>query len=143
MSPWTALLESLHSALVDELIERHPEPKPTLGLPLRQREFGAPAESLKSLLVTQVAIGDNQGLACLALDSACLTELGIQPSTLWEALVKRAAVEFARRQLRPRFDKSAELGPGVKLPPGHLQPQRVIWIPFTLKDGRCFLGIGV
>ena len=46
MSPWTALLQSLHSALIDEVTDRHPEPKPELGFPKKQSQFQFPAPNV-------------------------------------------------------------------------------------------------
>ena len=69
MSPWTALLESLHSSLIDELTDRHPEPKPELGMPIRMNAFVAPSAELQTALVSLVVIQSQLGLAVLAFGS--------------------------------------------------------------------------
>ena len=64
MSPWTALLESLHSALIDEVTDRHPEPKPELGLPKRQSQFAFPSLEAPTTLWVNMSSAIQRGPPC-------------------------------------------------------------------------------
>lgn len=146
MSPWTALLESLHSALVDELTERHPEPKPELGMPQRHRELQLPTPGLVGALICEVSFTqeggpDIRGFALFAADPECSVKLKADSHKLWLALVKRAGGEFAFRGIKPRMSDAQELVT-AQLPAGFPVPSRVIWIPFKLNPGSCYLGVG-
>jgi len=146
MSPWTALLESLHSALVDELTERHPEPKPELGMPSRHRELVLPAAGMAGALICEVGFTqeggpDLRGFALFAADLECSAKLGADSRQLWQALIKRAGGEFAFRKIKPRLSDVKDLKTAA-LPTGFPTPTRVIWIPFKLNPGVCYLGVG-
>jgi hypothetical protein len=146
MSPWTAFLESLHSALIDELAERQEEPKPELGMPVRQRQFAFPSAELSAALVCEVTFsspaGDSVGFALIGADPTCAKKLKLDAQGIWDAIVKRAGSEFMRREIRPRFGSSTELRAPGALPPGFAVPGRVIWVPFKLNPGICYLGVG-
>ena len=140
MTPWTALLESFHSALIDELVERHPEPKPELGMPIRQRVFALPAEGLADLVACEAAFSEAKGCLFLALDSGCAGALNMTARGLWDSLLKRAGGELHRREVKPSLGMPLVLK--GELPKG-LEPARVVWIPFRLKTGTCYLGLAV
>ena len=146
MSPWTALLESLHSALIDELTERHPEPKPELGMPQRHRALAMPAADLPGALICEVSFaleagGETRGFALFAADPDCARKLKLDSRKLWDALIKRAGREFMFRNIKPRLGDIKEIQ-SAELPPGFATPSRVIWIPFRLNPGVCYLGVG-
>lgn len=146
MSPWTALLESLHSALIDELTERHPEPKPELGMPQRHRQLALPAPGLQGALICEASFaleagGETRGFALFAADAEAVLKLKLSSRKLWDALIKRAGREFMFRNIKPRLGDAKEL-PSAELPPGFATPARVIWIPFKLNPGTCYLGVG-
>jgi hypothetical protein len=146
MTPWTALLESLHSALIDELTERHPEPKPGLGVPLRQKEFAAPGPEIVHVLACQVSFDQGRGHAFLALDAKAAKILELNSQELWDSLIKRAGAEFSRRSIRPKLATPVHLMRSETLdtlpaPAWSHPPQRVVWIPFSLGEGKCFLGL--
>src|SRR4051812_31960997 len=108
MSPWTALLESLHSALIDEITERHPDPKPELGMPLRQSRFALPSAKVDAIILSEVSFDQSKGIALIATSTACLKTLKITNSDLWKALLKRAGSEFSRRQIQPKLGQVVE-----------------------------------
>ncbi|MGK5082718.1 hypothetical protein WDW37_05375 [Bdellovibrionota bacterium FG-1] len=147
MSPWTALLESLHSALIDELIQRHPEPKPELGMPIRQRELAFPASGLPDALLCSISFATGQseslGFALLGVDTDCRQKLGIAPQQLWDSLIRRAGQEFFYRGIKPRLGNPVEIQRDASplLPKGFPIPGRVIWVPFRLNPGVCYLGV--
>lgn len=143
MNPWTGFLESLHSALIDELTERHPEPKPELGLPLRQNRFAIPSVEIERILLAEVALGAAQGIALLASQESFHQKLKMTRDHLWEAMILRAKSEFARRGLQPKFSPIQELLATEAFPSSILKCSRVIWIPLGLPEGRCFFGVGV
>ena len=143
MSPWTAFLESLHSALLDELIERHPEPKPELGLPMRKSQFALPEPSATAIVLCEVEQADkSRGIGCIAMNSGCSNTLGIGPKALWDACMKRAGADFARREIRPRISQVVEVKNTIPLPKGFPEPTRVIWIPVRFPSGSCYFGMG-
>jgi hypothetical protein len=142
-NPWNAFLESLHSALIDELIERHPEPKPELGLPLRQNRFAIPATEVEQLLLTEVSFDSSKGVALLASPQTFTKALGCNHGKLWQAMVKRAGSEFARRQIQPKFAAIQEFKATDAFPPSTLHCARVIWIPLKIPAGSCYFGVGV
>lgn len=151
MSPWTALLESLHSALIDELTERHPEPKPELGMPQRHKQLAMPAPTALQVVICEVrfvlekpdAQGNPElrGFALLAADADCARKLKLDAEKLWEAILKRAGGEFMFRNIKPRLGSARALSE-PELPSGFAEPTRVIWIPFKLNPGTCYLGVG-
>ena len=156
MSPWTALLESLHSALIDELNARLPKLKPELGMPMRSRDLGLPSPELKALLAAEIIFvreeavaaaataggTESRGMVLLACDPECLAKLGIPTREMWDAILKRAGQEFMVRKIQPRVGHVTEIIPPIALPQGFAVPARVIWIPFRLNPGSCYLGVG-
>jgi hypothetical protein len=150
MSPWTALLESLHSSLIDELTERHPEPKPELGMPQRHRQLAMPAPGALRVAICEVSFvlaqptpagNETRGFALVALDEPCAGKLKLDALKLWDALIKRAGREFMFRGIQPRLGNPGLLAE-PSIPPGYAEPSRVIWIPFKLGPGTCYLGVG-
>jgi len=148
MNPWTALLESLHSAVVDELTERCPETKPGLGMPLRQREFAKPEPSVSSITIVRVDLASKEGLVILGLNDRCATSLGASIREVWNGIQKRSGREFEWRRIRPVFLQPVELvgspTTSFRLPEGCPIPARVIWIPFLVGGGggKFYLGVG-
>ena len=142
MSPWTALLESLHSALIDELVERHPDPKPELGLPLRQNRFAIPSPEVEQILLVEVGFAASQGIAALASQKGFMKAVSLEPSLLWQAMLHRAKAEFSRRQIQPKLSSAQQLQATAAFPPSTLRCSRVIWIPVRVPGGQCFFGVG-
>ena len=142
MSPWTSLLESLHSALIDEIAERHPEPKPELGMPMRQNRFALPGPLVESVLMVEVSFESSRGIALIASNSACLKSLRLTHQTLWASLLKRADSEFIRREIRPKMGQVVQFKATDPIPRQTLDFKRVIWIPIRIPAGDCFFGIG-
>lgn len=147
MNPWNQLLEAFHSALIDELTERHPEPKPELGLPRKQSQFAVPETGLIDTLAGVARFEDSSGIVILALDPAGLKALKLKPAaarTLWDALLARATREFKLRHIAPSLaEPKALVGDAQELPAGFPRPGRVIWFPFRVSGGRCYLGIAI
>jgi hypothetical protein len=143
MSPWTAFLESLHSALIDEVTDRHPEPKPELGLPLRQNRFALPAPELDELLLVDVSFSSSNGIALLASQKGFMKSLSLGSDALWNAMLKRAGTEFGRRSIQPQCSELQKFRSTDAFPSSTLKCARVIWIPIRLPGGQCFFGVGV
>ena len=143
MSPWTAFLESLHSALIDEITDRHPEPKPELGLPLRQNRFAVPSSEVEQLLLVEVACGASTGIALLASQAGFMKAISLTSQDLWNAMVLRAGAEFSRRGIQPNFSAVQKFQATDAFPSSTLRCARVIWIPIRLPGGQCFFGVGV
>jgi hypothetical protein len=143
-SPWTGLLESLHSALIDELIERHPEPKPELGLPVRQNRFAIPAIEIERLFLVEVDFGTSQGITLLASQDSFHQTIKLTREQLWKAMLHRAGPDFTRRNIQPKLSSPQELLVSTDaFPSSTLKCARVIWIPLGIPAGKCFLGVGV
>lgn len=138
MSPWTALLQSLHSALIDEVADRHPEPKPELGLPKKQSQFQFPAPNV---LWIKTSFPGTSGAVLIAYQPEFFKDLKINPLQFWELISKRAGSEFARRQISPGFGKPTEFKDTDVIPSELSVLPRIVWIPITLPAGSCWFGI--
>lgn len=143
MNVWTGVFQSVHSALIDELTERHPEPKPELGMPIREATYRIPDPGLTSILVSQVSVSEQDGVLLLASEPGFIKALKVPATGLWAAIMKRAAVEFERRRLAPKVAEPVTLMGSSPLPSGFPTLGRVVWIPFRIPAGRCHLGLGV
>ncbi len=143
MSLWTLLLESFHSALIDELNSRKPDSKPELGLPIRHAQLQSPSPLALNAIWVQV-FAEPSGAVFLACDEKQRAVLKIQSvDELWKTLVARAQREFEHRKIKPRFGAVQPLAADFAQPKGLLPLKRVIWIPIGLDGGKCFLGLGV
>lgn len=141
MNPWTALLESIHSAVIDELNERFPDIRPVLGLPSRCSEWKTLDPDVARYLVFDVEIQRQRGLAAVGL--APPLERKLKTEVFWEALIKRADSEFHRRGIQPRFGSGIVVAPQAPLPKSFTLPSRVIWIPIVVDGDPCVFGIGI
>ena len=141
MTPWTSLLESIHSALIDELTERHPKPKPELGMPVRKTDITLPDQRLESTLLISVEMDDSRGIVMLSFQNEFMKALHTDPQEFWRALGKRSGTEFARRNILPRFAKPELLEGALQVQDRAQTPLRVVWIPFKLPAGTCYLGL--
>ena len=137
----------MHSSLIDELTERHPLPKPELGIPMRHSHWQVPALASGTVVVCEVELsgakGGSKGLAFLTLEDSCAKKLKIDAKGLWDSLLRRAGGEFMHRGIKPLLDAPVELKPGDPLPAHFHQPTRVVWIPMKIDGSSCFLGMGV
>ncbi|OFZ52930.1 MAG: hypothetical protein A2428_02450 [Bdellovibrionales bacterium RIFOXYC1_FULL_54_43] len=130
---WNGFLEALHSAWIDELTERYPEPKPTLGMPIRAKGFVSPSEGVLESLAISVTLSASPGWVVLAGEPA------LDLRSIWTGVQRRAQAEFARRSISPAFGEPAFSAGGATFPPA----ARVIWIPIELgASKKCFLGFG-
>jgi hypothetical protein len=143
MNPWTGLFQSVHSALIDELTERHPEPKPELGMPIREASYRLPDPALTSILVAEVNLSSERGVLFLASEPGFSKALGLKAADFWDAILKRAGAEFSRREIRPVLSQPVTLLASSPLPARFPALGRVVWIPFRIPEGRCHLGLGV
>ncbi len=140
MNPWNALLESLHSALIDELVERVPEPKPELGLPSRQTGFSLPEPRISEVWSVQVELqGSGRGKILIGLSTGAAAAMGVSAEALFEAVWSRAQrCEFSRRGLQPVIQ------------PGRLQSRaddpevtRILGFPFRITQEPLWLAVGL
>ena len=144
MSQWNALLEALHSSLIDEINARLPDEKPILGMPRRMSNFALPSDKTAGFLASEVVLDERaKGAAFIAIEPGLSNGGGLGAEAeerLWSAVTKRAIPEFARRKIEPAFGPP-RMGK-VSLPPGIPAPRTLIWIPFGLIRGQVFLGVG-
>jgi hypothetical protein len=143
MSPWTALLQSLHSAVIDEVTDRHPEPKPELGLPKKQSAFQFPSAQASKLFWVKASFSESTGAVLIAFQEEFFQALGVSVAQFWELIAQRADGEFARRNIAPLFEKRAEFSSPAQTPDELVRLSKVVWIPIELPGGQCWLGIGV
>ena len=138
MSPLTALFEALHSAWIDELTELHPEPKPVLSLPQRFPDIRAPAQGLSDAIVIEVEVGDKKGVLLLAQDPGGARSLGKDAEGVWSAMKSRAASEFSRRDIRPKFMPIEKWNAEA---PSRYVASRVVWVGVELAHGRSYFAL--
>ena len=142
MSPWNLLLESLHSSLLDELLERVPQAKPELGLPRRDPGLLWPDPGVETLFAWKIELTGGRGFAFLGFDFEAQKRIQVEPVVFWESLLARAKkLEFPRRAIAPEFTDPKQIKAQKSI--DHPKPKMVIWIPFGLLPGRTYLGIGV
>lgn len=140
---WSSLLEALHSALIDEIVERFPDFRPELGMPLKQKSLTSPSPTILSGIACEIQFLDKKGAAFLALDFESIKTLKITEKILWDALLGRAHTEFIRRKIQPRFGNTVSFKKDFVMPEGFPELKQVIWIPIKIGGGGCYLGVGL
>lgn len=143
MKSWAALLESLHSALVDELIACFPGQKLELGMPIGKNSFELPSSSINRSVFSSFRVEAVSGLILLAFEGDPRKILGISGLALWEKVLKRAGSEFARRGIHPHIDPAWEHDHFTRLPENVSTPSRVVWTPFKITEFRIYFGMGL
>jgi hypothetical protein len=128
----------MHSALIDELIERFPRSKPVLGMPKQKLEWFTPSEGL-SLFSIGIE-GDPSGSVFIATSQEFQSRCKLGPDELWEGVEKRAGSELMRRKVQPRFSGKGKTESTDQTLTGLA---KMIWIPFEVEGASLFLGIGV
>ncbi len=143
MSPFTALFEGLHSAWIDELIERFPDPKPELGMPVRYSGLTPPLEpsALSCVLRADVELSERVGAVFLALTAEAEKKLGVGADALWTAMLTRAESEFARRSIQPKFLATESHFVNSWQKKAVKNMSRLVWVPVSLNGALCFLGL--
>jgi hypothetical protein len=151
MTPWTKLLEALHSSLIDEVNALLPDDKPELGLPQRMGEWKIPDGSISEVVLAIVEFDKaggaaTRGLVALALNPQAAQRLQLDSTEFWKRLLQRAATEFVRRDIRPRIQLHGVIRTNeanAALPAGIPTPGRLVWIPLRLPgSGAICLGLG-
>ncbi len=140
---WNSLVQAFHSALIDELTERQPEPKPTLGLPRRGPGFSEPAGADRVLLAATAEMDAMEGraLVALAFEPSALQTVSASAPEVWSSWLGRVTGhEFRLRSIAARVSAPSEIAHG-KSPP--LVPGSLVWIPIGVGEGSCYLGFGV
>ncbi len=143
MNPWNLLLESLHSSLIDELIERSPNPRPVLGLPRKENGLLWPDPALPQLLAVDVKLTPvDSACILMGVDGAAQGRIGTELEALWERMVARGKKhEFERRKLAPGFSNARRIN--AKANDTYPLLRKMIWIPFGLQPGTLYLGLGL
>ncbi len=149
MSPWTAVMQSLHSSLIDEVIERASEPKPTLGLPIRLAKWHPPqgdgqsSKDLKIVLIDCEFKGHKPtGFLSIALSHAASQRLQLSAEQFWQAVFKRAGSEFHRRSIQPITGNIEAIATEATSLSSAVS--RLIWTPIELNTNELiFFGVGI
>lgn len=126
---------------MDEITDRISPQKPTLGIPKRLSQFGFPSKVISQSCWVCVRFGESQGALVLALDSEAQNKLKVGAMELWNSIERRLGKELLHRNIKPLFEGVDPLNAQSVLPPLLQSAQRVVWIPFGLSEGDCFLGI--
>ena len=140
-SPWNGILESLHSALIDTLIEEFPDIKPELGMPKRRDAWSLESD-VTHLIIQELTCDQGQALAGIGVNDAAHAVLvkRSSPEKFLEKLMRRAEPDFKRRGL-------SVTSRSVDSTASSVSPTRVIWIPLRISrktDDLLFhLGIGI
>jgi hypothetical protein len=117
-------------------VERHPEPKPELGLPQKVLGADLPAPGLPHLFYTELLVPEapgESGYGILTWDEACAEKLAISPEELWNFVFLRAQNDALKH------GKPLPVEPGS----GKGQLGQTVWFPFRLGQGRFFFGLGI
>lgn len=131
MQSWSKLLESFHSALIDELNSAYPNLLPELGLPTKIK---TPSWLEHSGHVT-VSFTDSQGWVALDADRDCQKLLKQSINSLLENAILRAKNEFKTKGIAPT------LGPVLaNAPEGASQ---IICLPMRLNGHPLRLHIAI
>ena len=146
MNPFTAMLQACHSALIDELCDRYPEPKPELGLPVRLGQWKSPDAAIERAYAALFEFGSevgSEGIIALCTDDSLLPALGLTLEALTQAWIRRCGTEFHRRSIAPAL-RPFEWTPFVasQATVGIQEVTRIVWMPIRLKGGALHLGIG-
>lgn len=152
MTPWTALLESFHSAAVDALLEIAPEPKPILGLPARTQTFAPPPQWAQQppadyqVCICPVYFGELNAILAVALHTHAAKNL--DPQQILTKIKGKLGHEFMLRNIKPRLGDLRLLAltkgaPEWALPPSYASPTRSIWIPIEVAGEKVLLVMGV
>jgi hypothetical protein len=147
MTPMTALLQACHSALIDELCERHPEPKPELGLPSRLASWGPPTPNPSAAQACEFELRPQSGLLVLAHSGSLEPLLSMDLPTLSSHWLRRCGAEFLKRHLQPILMPMQEVTLGAATAPAALaratsRVSRLVWMPIRLGgDVTVFLGV--
>ena len=134
-------MQSLHSALIDEVTDRHPEPKPELGLPKKFSAFQSPSAEASKMFWVKTSFGTSHGAVLLAYQDGFMKALAVNPNQFWELISRRADLEFTRRQITPAFEVQFEFTSSEKTPVELSLFPRIVWIPIVLPTGSCWFGI--
>ena len=131
MNVWNALLQSLHSALIDEINVQFKKDKLELGLPKRHEGWFSP-EHLEALHFSRVHFKSGEtGVVCLSIPPSI-------DKDFWTKTLSRAEVEFKRRSVEPLL---GDLTPSLPAQTTRM----VLWMPVKLVSRSLYfdLGIGV
>ncbi|MBL7716980.1 MAG: hypothetical protein JNL01_16065 [Bdellovibrionales bacterium] len=153
MTIWTLVLNCFHSALIDEMNAKLPQEKPVLGLPRRSKGFSYPeSQDPKGVQAVYIPIfADPMGPTSpqtkgggivLAVEASFCELMGVTGiDSFYRVLFQRVGSEFAKRNIKPRIGQIENLS--GQLPAGTPPPEKVIWIPFELKQSRSWIAIAV
>ena len=142
MNPWNALLESFHSALIDELNERLPDLKPELSLPRRTPGFSLSELRISEAWGVPVEMSSAQptrGKFFLGMSQKAGARLKLSVDALAASVLKRAQKnEFSRRGISPQFESGV-----LQKEAAPKEVSLIIWMPMAIEGEPIHLGIGI
>ena len=145
MNPLTAILQASHSALIDELCERHPEPKPVLGMPTRFAHWLAPHGGLQRAYTAFFELGKEvslEGILTLAATNGVSAALNLSVEKLASNWLMRCGSEFHRLNVSPALRPfSWEDFTTPPRNPELVRVTRLIWMPIQLGAETVYMGI--
>jgi hypothetical protein len=137
MSGWSTVFQTLHSCLIDELTDRYPDPQPVLGLPRKFPGFCMPhGAEHPELWYAPLSLDGKQAWFILATQSRTRENFPRSWNEFWASLLKTIEHEKGIRK------QAFEVG---KPQPMETPPEvtQLIWVPFALGGGTCFMGMGI
>ncbi|MBC7692368.1 MAG: hypothetical protein H7222_11445 [Methylotenera sp.] len=147
MSPnWKGVLETFHSCLIDELLHRFPNSRPTLGMPIKFDAWQL-ENTAKFATLCDISHAGSRGIAAVSFNDQAYHSVGggssEHPHVFWNACVHRCALELSRRQLKVTLSVPLQYKAGDAYPKNLIQPTRLIWIPIGIENQSFHLGIGI
>lgn len=146
MADWPALLESMHSAVIDTLNELYPKESLTLGLPKRVKGWEWPLTYPRGFAVRFSHRSNVSAAHFLVLEELGAELLGGDLRQFWVKLMSHATPQFALRRVQPVFEPPDLIGLDNLVAFGAIQQtqiRRLIWIPFECRGRRLFFGLAI
>jgi len=153
MNPWTALLESLHSATLTVLRTRSPDATIEVGLPSRHTQWEL-CKAIAEAVSPTFAIGQHveflsndpnlpsHGFTGILLMSEGSPAIGqYEPNDLWIEIQTTAAEIYTRKGIRPHFTPVQEFQAKANPPP--FDASRLVWIPIRTEGKSVSLFLAV
>ncbi len=134
---WGAVFQTLHSSLIDELTDRYPDPQPVLGLPKKYPGYVLPpGAEHPEVWFAPLKMDGKEAYFILATQSRSRENFPKSWNELWASLAKTIDHERGIRNQEFEMGKAHPL----ESPPAITQ---LIWVPFVLGQGTCFMGMGI
>lgn len=141
MNPWKELLESLHSAFMDELRDRLGADRTLeLGMPTPFAGWGLADPALTEGRIAPVSLDGREGWAFLAAAPDAVHWARGDVAAYWQGVLVRARGEFIRRGIAPAFGAERPWSAAGGFPGA--APARLIWMPVRVQGRAIAVAVG-